>query len=307
MAASSRHPSLSPSPAPSSTTSSYETCIPIDHLPTQITNARKRPSLPQLQRLQTVFDASHYITKEERNSLAQELGLDIKFITVWFQNRRQSDKRKIWTKKDRARKKENACQWIGTDLVKPAISLDQIASRMERVQRPVHPSKPHAVLSPQKLENLVEPQTPKQSKLDTLWAHMPSSPPEAPSSPPSDAFQLLNAPCLVKSGKSLEWACANARVGSRHRVRKDKRFRPIKPRALTPFRPLAAPKRELEGNSDNELEDEDVEISTPSSSQSQNDAASGTTAETEVRPSQRGAKSTEDVEAAMVLLQFLQG
>jgi len=232
---------------------------------------------------------------------------DIKFITVWFQNRRQSDKRKIWTKKDRARKKENACQWIGTDIVNPSISLDQVASRMERVQRPIHPSQPRAVLSPQKLGNLVEPKTPTQSKQDTLWAHMPSSPPEAPSSPPSDAFQLLNAPCLVKSGKSLEWACANARVGSRHRLRKDKRFRPTKPRVLTPRRPLAAPQRDLEGNSDNELEDEDVETSTASSSQSQNDVASGTRAETEVRSSELGGKSTEDVEAAMVLLQFLQG
>jgi len=307
MAGSLRHSSLSPSPVPSSTASSYGTCTPTGHVPPQITNARKRPSLAQLQRLQTVFDASHYITKEERNCLAQELELDIKFITVWFQNRRQSDKRKIWTKKDRAKKKENACPWIGTDLVKPAISLDQVASRMERVRQPGQASKPRAVLSPQKLGNLVEPQTPTQSRQDTLWAHMPSSPPEAPSSPPSDAFRLPNGPCLVESGKSLEWACANARVGSRHRLRKDKSFRPTKPRALTPCRPLAALKRELEGNSDNELEGEDVETSTPSSSQSQNDVAWGTTAETEVRPSELGSKSTEDVEAAMVLLQFLQG
>lgn len=232
---------------------------------------------------------------------------DVKFITVWFQNRRQSDKRKAWTKRDRAKKKENSCQQIDTVFLKPAISLDQIASRMERVQRPARPDndKGCAVLSPQKLGKLLEPQTPTQSKKNTLWAHMPSSPPEVPSSPPSDALQLLHAPCLVKSEKSLEWACANARVGSKHRLRKDKKIQPNKSQAHSFCKPLAASEEISEGDSNDE--DQSLETPTLSSSQGRHDTTSGITAEPEAQPSELRNKSTEDVEAAMVLLRFLQG
>jgi hypothetical protein len=226
---------------------------------------------------------------------------DIKFVTVWFQNRRQSDKRKAWTKRDRAKKKENSCQQIDAGISKPTVSLDRVASRMERVRRPVHHDKPRLVLSPQKPRNVEEPQTPSGSKSNTLWAHMPSSPPEAPSSPLTES---LNVPCLVKSGRSLEWACAKARLGSKHHPRRDK-TRPVKRHTLTSCKLLARPEQELEINTDDE--DQDVQTSTPSSSQSQLDVTLRTTVEPETLPSPLGGKSTEDVEAAMVLLQFLQG
>ena len=226
---------------------------------------------------------------------------DIKFIAVWFQNRRQSDKRKAWTKRDRAKKKENSSQQIDAGLLKSTISLDRIASRMERVQQSVRHDKPRAALSPQKPRNVEEPQTPSRSKPNTLWAHMPSSPPEAPSSP---SAELLDVPCLVKSGRSLGWACAKARLGSKHRLRRDK-TRPVKRHTPTPCKLLARPEEKLEINTDDE--DQDVPTSTPSSSQGQLDVTLGTTVEPEASPSSLDGKSTEDVEAAMVLLQFLQG
>lgn len=226
---------------------------------------------------------------------------DIKFVTVWFQNRRQSDKRKAWTKKDRAKKKENSCQQIDAGFLKPTISLDRIASRMERVHPPVHHDKPRAVLSPQKPRNVEEPQTPSRSKPNTLWAHMPSSPPEAPSSP---SAELVNVPCLVKSGRSLEWACAKARLGSKRRLRRDK-TRPVKRHTPTSCKHLARPEQELEIDTDDE--DQDAQTSTPSSSQGPLDVALRTTVEPEALPSSLDGKSTKDVEAAMVLLQFLQG
>jgi Homeodomain len=303
----SRHTSVSPSPAPSPTVSSYD----FEDSPAQVINPRKRPSVAQLQRLQTVFDTSRYITKEQRHTLAREIGLfvaslflasqlvesqhrDIKFITVWFQNRRQSDKRKAWTRRDRAKKKENSCQRIDTVHLQPAISLDQIASRLERVQRPVLTDKPRPVLSPRRPENVVEPKTPTQSKLKALWTHMPSSPPDAPSSPPSSNFQFLNVSCPVKSGKSLEWACANARMGSK-RQRRDNEIRVVRPQSTSP---RAAPEKEPESD----------EVSTPSSSQGHDNRTSrGETAASDSPPRGLSGKSTEDVEAAMVLLQFLRG
>jgi hypothetical protein len=226
---------------------------------------------------------------------------DVKFITVWFQNRRQSDKRKAWTKKDRAKKKEN-CQQVDTVLLKPAISLDQIASRLERVQRSAVVDKPRRVLSSSQRPG---PRTPTQSKPKALWAHMPSSPPEAPSSPPSEIPPLLNAPRLVKSGKSLEWACANARMGSKHRHTKDKRIRAVQPQTISPHKLSAATEKEQGPDED---QDQDAEASTPSSSQGQDHHISpGVTATSKSQAGELSGKSTEDVEAAMVLLQFLRG
>jgi hypothetical protein len=91
-------------------------------------------------------------------------------------------------------------------------------------------------------------------------------------------------------------------VGSKHRLRRDKlRFGPSE-RHLR--EPLVAVKKEFEVHTDDE--NQDVQTSTPSSSQGQHDAALRTTAEPEDLLSSLDGKSTEDVEAAMVLLQFLQ-
>ena len=230
---------------------------------------------------------------------------DVKFITVWFQNRRQSDKRKAWTKKDRARKKENTCHRIQIHTVfeKPAVSLDQIASRMERVQSPVLSDRSRGVLPTQKPENSLEPATPIRSKPEALWAHMPSSPPDAPSSPPSDSLQSMTTPCLVKSGKSLEWACAKERMGNKYRLKRGKGTRLIELQRASPRRCPTVLEKEQESDSDS---NQDTEASTPSQSQatSDNGAPSATS---EAWLDELRGKSTKDVEAAMALLQFLRG
>jgi hypothetical protein len=79
MAASSRRLSLSPSPAPSPRATPFNIWTPLDYLPAQLASSRKRPSHTQLQRLQAAFDASPYITKEERSTLAYEIGLYVDF------------------------------------------------------------------------------------------------------------------------------------------------------------------------------------------------------------------------------------
>ena len=108
--------------------------------------------------------------------------------------------RKAWTKKDRAKKKENTYRkiQIHTDFSKPIVSLGQIASRSGRVQSPALYDRSHGVLSTQKLGKTLEPATPTRSKPEALWAHMPASPPDAPSSPPSDGLRLMKTPCHVK-------------------------------------------------------------------------------------------------------------
>lgn len=46
-----------------------------------------------------------------------------------------------------------------------------------------------------------------------LWDHIPSSPPAPPSSPGADSIRLASLPKQSKRLRSLEWACAKARVG----------------------------------------------------------------------------------------------
>ena len=190
---------------------------------------------------------------------------DVKFITVWFQNRRQSDKRKAWTKKDRAKKKENTYHkiQIHTIFSKPVVSLDQIASRLERVQSPALSDRSRGVLSTQKPGNSLEPAMPTGSKPEALWAHMPSSPPDAPSSPPSDGLQLLKAPCHVKSGSSLEWACAKERMGNKYRLKRDKGTRLVELRRANPGRPPAAPKKKGQDQDSDSDQDQDTGSTNP--------------------------------------------
>ena len=92
-------------------------------------------------------------------------------------------------------------------------------------------------------------------------------------------------------------------MGGKHRLRKDKP-RPVRRQTPTPCGPLVTPEKVLEVHTDDE--NQEVQTSTPSSSQGRHDVALRTTAEPEALPSSLDGKSTEDVEAAMVLLQFLQ-
>ena len=234
----------------------------------------------------------------------------VKFITVWFQNRRQSDNRKAWTKKGRA-KKENTYRKIQIHTVfsKPVVSLDQIASRSERVQSPALYDRSRGVLSTQKLGKSLEPAPPTRSKPEALWAHTPSSPPDAPSSPPSDGLRLMKIPCHVKSGSSLEWACAKERMGNKYRLKRDKGTRFVELRRDSPGRPPAAPKKEKQdkySDSDSDSDsDRETEAPTPAQSQASND--DDTPLASKSRPDELRGKSTKDVEAAMALLQFLRG
>jgi hypothetical protein len=86
---------------------------------------------------------------------------------------------------------------------------------------------------------------------------------------------------------------------------KDKRIRGVQPQTISPRRHSAAPEKEQGSDED---QDQDVEASTPPSSQGQDEYISPGATETSKSPAgELSGKSTEDVEAAMVLLQFLRG
>ncbi|KAF8260749.1 hypothetical protein EI94DRAFT_1747686 [Lactarius quietus] len=101
---------------------------------------------------------------------------------------------------------------------------------------------------------------------------MPSSPPDAPSSPASDGLQSMTTPCLVKSGK---------KDGNKHRIKRDKGTRQLQ--RPSPRKPPAAHKKEQGPDSDS---DQDTETPTPAQSQASSDSGtpSGAKAASESRP-----------------------
>lgn len=47
----------------------------------------------QIDRLESYFKKSFYVTKEEKIKISNETGLTVRQISVWFQNRRAKKKR----------------------------------------------------------------------------------------------------------------------------------------------------------------------------------------------------------------------
>ncbi|KAA1467970.1 homeobox-domain-containing protein [Dentipellis sp. KUC8613] len=209
-----------------------------DDASSEVPYARRRATDTQIQALYSVFETNPYPTREERSSLAEEIGMEYKTVTVWFQNRRQSAQRKAWTQNSRARKRAEARQLADAEDTTPRgksmMSLDHIASLNERSSSHAPPTlSPGPLLTPRKANSHACPTTPLSSI--ELWRHMPSSPPEDPASPGIDKLRLSVLPAQAKSTQSLEWACAKDRV-SRRQLKKEgrgKENRPPKPSLAT--------------------------------------------------------------------------
>jgi len=83
------------------------------------------------------------------------------------------------------------------------LSLDHIAARSERS---------HAPLTPPRRVDLF-PRTPPRVRSETLWDNMPSSSPVPAVEPQADHDLLTFGRRRLKRMRTLEWACAAARVG----------------------------------------------------------------------------------------------
>ncbi|KAG0706629.1 homeobox-domain-containing protein [Suillus ampliporus] len=207
---------------------------------------RKRFSTVQLVMLEQLFHRTSHPTREEREALASTAGMEIKSVTIWFQNKRQTE-RKVAL--------HNATNVSNGDVSssplthghhhahasssrpvhsrtgslsnlhtprrrvtppRPRPSLDRVAARSESRLRPPHtPTKPH---------------NPHAS----LWDNMPSSP-LAPASPPTR--DLVD---FVGSGRTLEWACAAARLSGKRKEDDGAETEEEEMEALTPEGSLGA-------------------------------------------------------------------
>ncbi|KAF7324801.1 Homeobox domain-containing protein [Mycena kentingensis (nom. inval.)] len=169
---------------------------------------RKRFTDDQLALLESLYQRNSHPSREEREQTAAQSGMEVKSVTIWFQNRRQTDRRAIVASgrvsqpavanparvvAPNRRSSPSTASSTSTSAPRRP-SLDSVASRTElHFPPPRTPSKrrdPHAA----------------------LWENMASSPITAPYSPPPREFVEFG---LEQRSRTLEWACARRRMASK--------------------------------------------------------------------------------------------
>lgn len=185
---------------------------------THVPYIRRRNTPQQLKALQQLLELTPHPTREQRLALALELGMELKSVTNWFQNRRQTEKRKslIWNEnnppKNHAPQSRRLKQRHPNKSISSfSVSLDKIAQLSER------PSSPSLLLSANRAP--LTPFTPRTTNArvqsspspSELWKHIPSSPAIPQSSPGAEEARLADLPSRSKTWRSLEWACLKAR------------------------------------------------------------------------------------------------
>ncbi|KAI0719985.1 hypothetical protein C8T65DRAFT_634513 [Cerioporus squamosus] len=184
---------------------------------------RRRLAPSQTSTLVSVFEVKTHPSREERALLAAELGMEMKAVNSWFQNKRRSLK-KTWQgiggwSKGSLPENKHVRPMGGPKTLAPndsALSLDHVASLREL------PYKQKSAASSRCPHPRV-PITPKRRACAfdasrEIWELLPSSPPTRPSSPSRGEPVLALDPCARRL-RSLEWACARARASRRTSVR----------------------------------------------------------------------------------------
>ncbi|KAJ7487663.1 homeodomain transcription factor [Mycena galericulata] len=168
------------------------------------TRTRKRLTNAQLVVLEHLFHNTSHPTMEARELLARQVDMEIKAVTIWFQNKRRTTSRharnNIATTKNSTithSKTSSATSRASSKSTSTSASrrpsLDRVASHSElRAPAPRTPSRRHKF----------NPHAP-------LWENMASSPIVPPSSPLARDFVEFGQ---AQRTQTLEWACARRRL-----------------------------------------------------------------------------------------------
>lgn len=204
----------SSSPPPTSTLGPPEQ---VSHVP----YGRRRNTREQIEVLQKVYAITAHPSRGQRQSLASELGMELKSVTNWFQNKRQTCRKKSLAYKENVPPNDRTERPIlgsnhnsrkaaaRSSVSRSTVSLDEIAELSERSARP----RQSAATTPFSLgtSNIQkEVSTPRRSA--DLWKYMPSSPLTPYSSP---QWKETDRSSEAKVFRSLEWACLRARRENR--------------------------------------------------------------------------------------------
>ncbi|EIW87026.1 hypothetical protein CONPUDRAFT_161643 [Coniophora puteana RWD-64-598 SS2] len=264
---------------------------------------RRRVSPAQLNALQHLFEIKSHPTRQERNMLASEIGMDIKAVTTWFQNRRSAVKRRSHAWKENvpftdARSQKHAHRFDSkasrSSRIRSSASLDQVAALSERPQPPsIAPS-----------GTIASPVTPKKRRVGPaadkqLWEYMQSSPSGPQLSPSVEEARMSILLSRSKTRRSLEWACFKARRGSKANSEDpDEDDETASLPSLTHH------------DTDREDAESDDELLTPETSINLSLAGDFQPMDSELSmiPNKKATlvdRQSEDIEAAMVLLGFI--
>ncbi|KAG8790290.1 hypothetical protein FRC12_012243 [Ceratobasidium sp. 428] len=84
-------------PVSSAFSSSTQMVVTLDGAPSlrPSVKSRKRVTPHQLKHLERVFASETHPSRGSREELARDLGMELKSVTIWFQNKRQSIKRNV--------------------------------------------------------------------------------------------------------------------------------------------------------------------------------------------------------------------
>ncbi|KAI6047927.1 hypothetical protein EDC04DRAFT_2537464, partial [Pisolithus marmoratus] len=182
---------------------------------------RRRNTREQIEALQKVYATTAHPSREQRQILADELGMELKSVTNWFQNKRQtSRKRSLAYKENVPPKHRTERPSLNSNHIsrkaasksfvsRSTISLDEIAELSERSTRLRHsaPTTPFSLGTPNIQEEASTPRRPAD-----LWKYMPSSPLSPHLSP---RLEETDPSSEAKMFRSLEWACLRARRENR--------------------------------------------------------------------------------------------
>ncbi|KAF7303765.1 Homeobox domain-containing protein [Mycena indigotica] len=174
---------------------------------------RKRFTNAQLRILEQLYHQNSHPSREQRETVARTAGMEVKSVTIWLQNKRQTDRRTI----------------LASGRVPPPVIIQQYhrvpspstaSSTSTKSRRPSLDS----VASRSELGGL-GPRTPSRRRDPhaALWETMESSPVGPQFSPPttrdSDFVEF------GKHTRTLEWACARKRL-ARKAEREERRANP---------------------------------------------------------------------------------
>ncbi|KAI0257395.1 hypothetical protein BJV78DRAFT_1292652 [Lactifluus subvellereus] len=169
---------------------------------------RKRFTGSQLSMLDQLFHRTSHPSREEREALARELELEPKVVTIWFQNRRQNE-RKAGTHNPDAASSSPA---VGPTPRRPRTSIPHSLSSPYAPLTPITKRPTLEAMARRSELRTAPPRTPSKrpDPNKSLWDNMPSSP-LVPPSPPEPEFVQFGMG-RRKHTRSLEWACAAARL-----------------------------------------------------------------------------------------------
>ncbi|KAF7369043.1 Homeobox domain-containing protein [Mycena venus] len=175
---------------------------------------RKRFTNAQLMMLEQLFHQNSHPSREQRESVARSANMEVKSVTIWFQNKRQTERRTT----------------LASGRVLPTVIINNSRGNYQRVPSPVQsPSMASSASSASTTSTSASrrpsldcvasrselrapaPRTPsrRHNPHAPLWENMPSSPVGPQFSPPARDYVEFGQD---QRTRTLEWACARRRL-----------------------------------------------------------------------------------------------